>query len=305
MKKKIVVLGSFIVDLMARAPHLPTPGETVKGESFKLGPGGKGSNQAIAAKRAEGDVTFITKIGNDEFGDLALKTFKEEGFDLDYIFKDSKASTGTALIMVDSNTSQNEILVTLGACEYINDENMKVAEEVIKNSDILLTQLETNVDATEKAIRIASENGVKVILNPAPIQSISREILSLVHIITPNEVEASILTGIDVVTVEDASAAAKKLQEMGVKDVVITLGSKGVFVREGAREEFVESFKVNAIDTTGAGDAFNGGFVTALSEGKDIFEAALFGNALAGLSVTKIGTAPSMPMRKEIEELLK
>lgn len=304
MKKKVTVVGSFIVDLMARTPHLPKPGETVKGLSFKMGPGGKGSNQAIAAKRANCDVTFISKVGSDEFGDMALNTFKNEGLDTQYIFKDENLETGTALIMVDDCTSQNEIVVTSGACDNITKENLEICKQAIENSDILLTQLEINRDAIETTIKLAHENNSTIILNPAPVQEISDEILKLVDIITPNEVEASILTGHEVITVEDAKIAATKFQEKGIKDVVITLGKQGVYVKSGNEDKFIESYKVNAVDTTGAGDAFNGGFVTALSEGKDIFEACKFGNALAALSVTKIGTAPSMPMRKDIEALI-
>lgn len=304
MKKKVTVVGSFIVDLMARTPHLPKPGETVKGLSFKMGPGGKGSNQAIAAKRADCDVTFISKVGSDEFGEMALNTFKSEGLDTKYIFKDDALETGTALIMVDDTTSQNEIVVTSGACDNITKENLELCKEAIVNSDILLTQLEINRDAIESTIKLAHENNSLVILNPAPVQEISKDTLRLVDIITPNEVEASILTGCEVVTVEDAKIAATKLQDKGIKDVVITLGKQGVYVKSGKEDKFIESYKVDAVDTTGAGDAFNGGFVTALSEGKDIFEACRFGNALAALSVTKIGTAPSMPQREEIEVLM-
>lgn len=304
MKKKVTVVGSFIVDLMARTPHLPKPGETVKGLSFKMGPGGKGSNQAIAAKRADCDVTFISKVGSDEFGEMALNTFKSEGLDTKYIFKDDALETGTALIMVDDTTSQNEIVVTSGACDNITKENLELCKEAIVNSDILLTQLEINRDAIESTIKLAHENNSLVILNPAPVQEISKDTLRLVDIITPNEVEASILTGYEVVTVEDAKIAATKLQDKGIKDVVITLGKQGVYVKSGKEDKFIESYKVDAVDTTGAGDAFNGGFVTALSEGKDIFEACRFGNALAALSVTKIGTAPSMPQREEIEVLM-
>lgn len=304
MKKKVTVVGSFIVDLMARTPHLPKPGETVKGLSFKMGPGGKGSNQAIAAKRANCDVMFISKVGSDEFGEMALNTFKSEGLDTRYIFKDDALETGTALIMVDDTTSQNEIVVTSGACDNITNENLELCKEAIVNSDILLTQLEINRDAIESTIKLAHENDSLVILNPAPVQEISDDTLRLVDIITPNEVEASILTGCEVVTVEDAKIAATKLQDKGIKDVVITLGKQGVYVKSGKEDKFIESYKVDAVDTTGAGDAFNGGFVTALSEGKDIFEACRFGNALAALSVTKIGTAPSMPQREEIEALM-
>jgi ribokinase len=304
MKDKIVVMGSFVVDLMGRAPHLPQPGETVKGTTFKMGPGGKGSNQAVAAKRAKANVELITKVGKDEFGSIAINNFKAEGFNTDYVFEDENIETGAALILVDDVTSENEILVTLGACGNITQDDLISVKDIIKSADIFVTQLETNVDAIKTCIKWAHENNVKVILNPAPIQEISDEVLGMVDIITPNEVEASILTGINIETEIDARNAAIKLQEKGIENVVITLGSKGAYVRSGEVEEIINPYKVNVIDTTGAGDAFNGGFVTALSEGKSIFESARFGNALAALSVTKIGTAPAMPYREEIDTFM-
>lgn len=301
----IIVMGSFVIDLMGRTPHLPKAGETVKGNTFKIGPGGKGANQAVAAHRAGADIKLITKIGKDEFGELAKNNFIKEKMDISHIFEDSERETGAALIMVDENTSENKIAVIPGACENITDKDIEASSHLIKNCKYFLTQLETNVDSIEKTIKMASESGATVIFNPAPIQPIQKDILKYVDIITPNEVEASILTNMKVETIEEAKIAAKKLQEMGVTNVVITLGSKGCYVKTSKEEKHIPSFKVNAIDTTGAGDAFNGGFVTALSEGKDIFESAIFGNAVAALSVTKLGTAPAMPYRNEIEVFIK
>ena len=249
-------------------------------------------------------MTFISKVGKDEFGEMALNTFKNEGLDTKYIFEDENLQTGTALIIVDDVTSQNEIVVTSGACDNITKEDLQTCKDAIINCDIFLSQLEINRDAIEANIKLAHENNATIILNPAPVQDISEDVLKLVDIITPNEVEASIITGYEVVTVEDAKVAAKILQEKGIEDVVITLGKQGVYVKSKEEEQFVKAYTVDAVDTTGAGDAFNGGFVTALSEGKDIFEAARFGNALAALSVTKIGTAPAMPTRKEIDTLM-
>lgn len=305
MNKKITVMGSFVVDLMARAPHLPVKGETVKGTTFKMGPGGKGSNQGVAAKRAGADVTMITKLGKDDFADIALKSFKNEGMDTNLIFQDENEPTGAALIMVDENTSENEIVVTLGACNHITDEDIEKAKESIKNSNVFLTQLETNVDAVEKAVDIAYKSGVKVILNPAPVQPISDELLKKVYILSPNEVEASILSGVKVDSVETAEKAAKVLMSRGCENVIVTLGNKGALVVTKEKTEFIKALKVDTVDTTGAGDAYNGGLATALAEGKDIFEAAKFANAVGALSVTKIGTAPAMPYRKEIEEFIK
>lgn len=303
-KAKITVMGSFVVDLMGRAPHLPVKGETVKGSTFKIGPGGKGSNQGVAAQRAGADVVMITKIGKDDFAGIALKSFENEGMDIRYIFQDEIHSTGAALIMVDENTSENEILVTLGACGYITNEDIERSREEIENSKVFLTQLETNVDAVEKAVEIAHKKGVMAILNPAPVQAIKEELLKKVDLLTPNEVEASILSGVEVKSIEDASKAAKVLMEKGAKNIIITLGSKGSLVVTKDKEKFVKSIRVNAIDTTGAGDAYNGGLATALAEGKDIFEAAEFASIVGALSVTKIGTAPAMPYREEIEKFL-
>lgn len=301
-KAKITVMGSFVVDLMGRAPHLPVIGETVKGSTFKMGPGGKGSNQGVAAQRAGAEVTMITKLGKDDFSQMALKNFKNENMDTSYIFQDGKYPTGAALILVDEVTSENEILVVLGACEHILTEEIELARQTIENSAVFLTQLETNVDAVEKAVDIAYQKGVPVILNPAPVQRISEELMKKIDILTPNEVEASILSGIEVTTVEEASKAAKVLLNKGAKNVIITLGSKGSLVVTKDKEKLIASIKVNAIDTTGAGDAYTGGLATAFAEGKDIFEAAEFANIVAALSVTKIGTAPAMPYREEIEK---
>lgn len=301
---RVVVMGSFVVDLMGRTPHLPQPGETVKGNVFKIGPGGKGANQAVAAHRAGADIKLITKIGNDEFGELAKNNFIKEGMDVSNIYIDDNRETGAALIMVDEVSSENKIVVIPGACENITDCDIETSSKLIKGCDFFLTQLETNIDSIEKSIKLAAEHGAKVIFNPAPIQPISKEILKYVDIITPNEVEASILTGIKIESENDAKIVAKKLQEMGVKNIVITLGSKGCYVKTENEEKFIPSFKVEAVDTTGAGDAFNGGFVTALSEGKNIFESAIFGNAVAALSVTKLGTAPAMPNRDQVNRFL-
>lgn len=302
---KITVMGSFVVDLTGRAPHLPVTGETVKGSTFKMGPGGKGSNQGVAAKRAGADVTMITKVGKDTFGKVAIENFKKESMDTKYIFEDSNSETGAALIMVDEVTSANKILVILGACGRITNEDIEAARQNIEESGIFLTQLETNMDAIEKAIDIAHEKGVTIVLNPAPVQLVSDELLGKIDIITPNEVEASILTGVQIESDDDVRKAAEVFLAKGVKNVIITLGSKGVYARTKDEEKFIPVIPVKPVDTTGAGDAFNGGFVTALAEGKDFFEAARFGNIVGSLSVTKLGTAPSMPYREEIEVFLK
>jgi len=301
----VTVFGSFVVDLMARAPHLPVPGETVKSSMFKLGPGGKGFNQGIAAKRAGADVTMVTKLGKDAFAEIALSKLKEENMSTEYIFQTEEFPTGTALIMVDENTSQNQIMVTLSACDTFNDSDIEKVTPLIKKSGFLLTQLETNVDAVEKIVSIAKENEVQVILNPAPIQPIRDELFKNVDIITPNEVEASILTNVEIKTPEDALKAAEILMNKGVANVVITLGKMGVLAVTKDKHQLFHNYDVKVLDTTGAGDAFNGGFVTALSEGKNIFDACFFGNVVSNLAVTKLGTSVAMPSREEIDEFIK
>ena len=300
-KSKIVVFGSYVVDLTSWAHHLPVPGETVKGSSFKMGPGGKGSNQAVAANRAGADITLVTKVGNDVFGQTALSFYKMENMDTQYVFVDEKKETGTALIMVDENSAQNEILVVSGACDNITDQEISKTEQLIDEASIILLQLEINMDAIEKVIDMAHKKGKLIVLNTAPAQKLPDSLLKKVDIVTPNEVEAGILADMKVETEQDAEKAARILMDKGVQSIVITMGKNGVFVMTADRKEFIPSKKVKAIDTTGAGDAFNGGFVTALSEGKDIFEAARFGNIVGALSVTKVGTAPAMPYRIDID----
>ena len=294
------------MDLMARAPHLPATGETVKGSVFEIGPGGKGSNQGVAAHRLGSNVTMITKIGTDFFGhEVALRSFQNEGMDTSFIFKDDKLATGTALIMVDENTSENKIVVTPGACDNITESEIEKARGSIETSEVFLTQLETNMEAVEKAVDIAHAKGVKIILNPAPARKVSEEILKKIDILTPNEVEASILSGVQIDTMEDAKKAARALMSKGVGNVIITLGSNGALVVTAKDEKFIESPNVDAVDTTGAGDAYNGGLATALAEGMDIFEAAEFANTVGALSVTKIGTSPAMPYREDLDRFLK
>ena len=303
MAKKVVVFGSFVADMTGRGPKFPVAGETVLGSAFKVGPGGKGSNQAVAAHRAGADVCFITKLGADTFGQMARSFYEAEGMDTRYLLIDPEASTGGALIMVNEQTAQNEIMVILGACNQFSDADLESRREKIESADILLLQMETNPDALEKVIRMAYEKGVRMVLNPAPARPIADELLGMIDTVTPNETEAFTLTGVKVENKEDAHRAAQVFLSKGVKNVVITLGEHGVYVTDGAREELYERITVMAVDTTGAGDAFNGGFVMALSMGKDLFEAARFGNCTGALSVTKIGTAPAMPTREEIEAL--
>lgn len=274
MEKKVTVFGSFVVDLMARTPHLPAAGETVKGTVFKMGPGGKGFNQGVAAHKAGADVTMVTKLGQDAFADIALNTMNELHMDTGRVLYSDTTETGCALIMVDENSSQNEIVVILGACNTITDQEVDSLEDLVGQSEYLLTQLETNVSSVERIVDTAYRKGVKVILNTAPVQPVSDELLGKIDLITPNEVEAEILTGIRVDSEEAADKAADWFFSKGVKNVLITLGQRGVYINTGEKKGIIPAYKVDAVDTTGAGDAFNGGLLAALAEGKDLWEAA-------------------------------
>jgi len=303
--KKIVVLGSFVTDLAGRAGALPLPGETIMGSSFKMGPGGKGSNQAVAAHRMGADITLITKVGNDVFGKAAISFYQSEGMDTEYVLVDKKYETGAALILVDDNTAQNAILVVSGACAKFTKEDLAHCAPLLKTAGVLLLQHEINFDIQYAAIDIARASGSLVVLNPAPAMDIPEEILKKIDVITPNETEAKGLTGVTIETCEDAARAARVLIERGIGKVVITMGALGAYATDGDREEHLPCLPVEAIDTTGAGDAFNGAFATALAEDKDVFTAQRYGNAAGALSVTKPGTAPAMPTRAEVEQLYK
>ena len=305
MKKKIVVFGSFVVDLMGRGPHLPVPGETVKSGFFKMGAGGKGFNQGVASHKSGGDVTMITKLGKDTFAEIALGTMRELGMDTSRVIQTEEYATGVALIEVDENSGQNAIMVIPSACDHITDAEVAALKEVIEGADILLTQLETNMSSIRGVIDMAYAAGKTIILNTAPVQPVEDALLSKVTIVTPNEVEASILTGVKVVDEQSAAQAADWFFQRGVKKVVITMGGMGAYVADGTRAGLTPAFRVSAVDTTGAGDAYNGGFVTALSEGSDIFAAARFAAATAALSVQRMGTTPAMPTRAEIEDFLR
>lgn len=304
MKKKITMFGSFAVDMMARTPHLPAAGETVRGNLFKQGAGGKGFNQAIAAHKAGADIALITKLGRDSLSKVATDAMDAVGLSKEHLFYHETEATGVALIMVDEHSSQNKIVIVPGACATIHDEDIKKAENCVKESAYLLLQLEVNQDANEKIAKLAKENGVRVVINTAPCQSVTDEFLSGAYLVTPNEVEAEALTGIAVMDLKSAERAACVFTDKGVQNVVITLGGRGVYLYTEGKSEIIPAYKVKAIDTTGAGDAFNGGLVAALAEGKDLHDAVRFANALAAISVQRLGTTPSMPSREEIDAFL-
>ena len=303
--KNIVVLGSFVADLTSRQKGLPRPGETILGNSFTVGAGGKGSNQAVAAHRAGANVILSTKLGHDMFADIALDFYKKEGIPVDYVFRDDTLSTGIALIMVDEVSAQNLIVVVPSACMNLLPGEIDIVSGAIRSADILLVQMEINPEATFSAINIAHTAGVPVLFNPAPAGFVPDEVFHKITVITPNETEAEALTGIEVATKEDAGRAAKILQKKGVENVIITMGDRGAVLMTPEAETWIDSIAVDAVDTTGAGDAFNGGLAAALSEGMDLIRATKFANCVGALSVTRRGTAPAMPYRSEIDALMK
>ena len=306
MTKPISILGIFVADLTFRTDRMPIKGETFIGNSFKLGPGGKGSNQAVAACRAGAKTNFITKIGKDTFGDMAMKLYSDEGIDSKYVWQIEKIATGAASIVVNEETSDNVIIVVPGAADKMTRRDIDLAEPGIADSAYFLASLEVPIDVMKRGLEVAKRNKISTILNPAPAVILPNEVYGLSDYFTPNETEASMLAGIPVKTVEDAKSAAKIFLERGVKNAVITLGELGVYVRNSEINQHLPSFDMGdkVIDTTGAGDAFNGGFAYALSEGLSLVEAIRFGSATAALSVTRLGTAPAMPFQNEIIELL-
>ena len=301
----ISILGIYVADLVFFADKIPVTGETILGKEHIIGPGGKGSNQAVAAARAGGQVSFISKIGKDSYGEMAMKMYAEENIDATNVIVSEEFATGAAGIMVNKKTGENAINVVPGAAGRITKRDIDLAINSIKQSSIFLTQLETPVDVVEYSLKIAKSHNVTTILNPAPGIKLNSEVFSLVDYITPNEIEASFYADQKIVTDEDVKNAASKLLAKGVKNVIITLGEKGAYFSNNNEDFYVEAFELKnkVADTTGAGDAFNAGLAVGLTEGKSIREAIKFANAVAGLSTTKIGTAKSMPKRVEIEGL--
>ena len=302
----ISVLGIFVADLVFFGKKIPDEGETILGNNFVIGPGGKGSNQAVAAAKAGVKTHFISKIGDDQFGQMAKKIYDEAKVDYSNVIISNEHSTGAAAIMVNEQSGANAINVFPGAAGVITNSDIDNAEEAIKNSKIFLTQLEAPKDTVMYAIKKAKELGVQTILNPAPAADIDKSIFPFIDYFTPNETEASFYVKHPVETLDDASRAAKTLIEMGINNVIITLGEKGAYFAN-ANETFsspIAKLSNPVVDTTGAGDAFNAGYAGALTEGQSIKDAIAFATATAGLSTTKIGTANSMPSREEIDKIL-
>ena len=304
-KKWVTVMGSFVADLAFRVDRVPAWGETLMGPSFQLGPGGKGSNQAVAAARAGGKVSFISKLGPDPFGDMARNLYAKEGIDTQFLFK-TQSPTGAAAIIIDAQKGENAIIVVPGACFEVTTAEVDSAKSLLADSSIFVAQLELSLPVVEHGLALAHSLGVPTILNPAPAMPLPESIYQHVDYITPNETETAILTGVSVTDIASAEKAADAFLARGVRNAIITLGAQGVFVKNAQLKAHVPAVNAGKVlETTGAGDAFNGGFAVALSEGMGLVEAARFGCVTAGISVTRAGTAPSMPTRAEIDALLK
>lgn len=302
--KPIVILGVFVADTAYRADRQPKIGETILGHRFVLGPGGKGSNQAVAAARAGGDTHMITRLGRDDFAKLARDTWAGAGV-TPHVTEDPDSYTGAAYIFIESATGNNAIIIAPGAAGRIDNNDIEANRALIEGAAVFITQLEQPIPTALHALRIARAAGVATILNPAPAAPLSDEMLALADYLTPNETEAESLTGLPVTTLDEAIAAADALLARGVGAVVMTLGERGALYHAAGRTAHVPVFSAGpVVETTGAGDAFNGGFAVALAEGRDAIEAVRFGCATASISVTRPGTAPSMPSRAEIDALL-
>ena len=299
MRSKILVIGSSNTDMTAKTETLPLPGQTLIGGDFTTGPGGKGANQAVAAARLGGDVSLVCKVGKDSFGDEALKHYAEEGLDTSLILRSDKPS-GVALINVDAK-GENCIVVAPGANMDFTDDDIEGAAEAIRNAGILLMQLEIPIPAVLKAARIAHEAGTLVVLNPAPYAPLPEEIFEYVDLFIPNETELSAYAGIEVNDVESAKRAAGIMVEKGVKKLIVTLGSKGSLITDGVTDEAVSPVKVDAVDTTAAGDTYCGALCVGLASGMTLAEAAALASRASAISVTRMGAQNSMPRKEEVK----
>ena len=304
-KKDIVILGVFVADTAYRASRQPRVGETIIGNEFSLGPGGKGSNQAVAAALAGGNVHFISRLGKDDFANMAISLWEKSGI-TPHVTQHSDSYTGAAYIFIENKSGNNAIIISPGAAASINHDDIVANKVLIQGARVFMTQLEQSLDAADSALSFAKEGGAITILNPAPAQPLEENILKLCDFVTPNEIEAEQITGIPVKSINDAEIAAGKLLEQGASAAVITLGEQGALFKDNNQIIHQPSFHVGpVVETTGAGDAFNGGLAVALSEEMPIDKALRFACATASISVTRPGTAPSMPSRDEIEALIK
>ena len=299
MKPAIVVIGSSNTDMVIKTEHIPVPGETILGGTFFMNAGGKGANQAVAVARLGGNTTLISKIGNDVFGKQSLQLFDKEGINTRHLFYDEDLPSGVALITIDEK-GENSIVVAPGANGNLYPQHLEQALDEIANATIILMQLEIPMETVEFVAKYAASKNVPVMLDPGPASKLSKELLSHINIITPNQTEAEMLCGISVDNMESAKKAAEAIHNMGVKHVVITMGALGVVVCSEGKIHTVATPKVKALDTTAAGDVFNGGLAVALSEGKSLTDSVNFGCLAAAVSVTRLGAQSSIPYRSEI-----
>lgn len=302
MKQKIFVVGSSNTDMVVKSQKLPAPGETIIGGTFLMNPGGKGANQAVAAAKLGANVTFVSKTGNDIFGKQAIQGFQREGINTDFVFTDLENPSGVALILVDAK-GENSIAVASGANGNLQISEVEKAIGQIMPNDTVLFQLEIPIRTVEFSIKKCFERGAKVILNPAPAQTLDESVFKYLDIITPNETEAELLTGIKVIDLNTAEQAALILHEKGVKNVIITLGSRGAYLHNETINHLIPAPIVEATDTTAAGDVFNGALAVALSEGQDLEQAISFACRAAAISVTRMGAQASAPKRSEINSM--
>jgi len=300
--KKILIVGSSNTDMVIKTQNFPAPGETILGGRFLMNAGGKGANQAVAAARLGGIVTFVGKIGDDIFGKQAVQQLEDEGINVDFVAVDPENPSGVALITIDVK-GENSIVVAPGSNGTLSAADFDKAMAMLNDSEFVLMQLEIPIPTVEHIARIAATKQKKVVLNPAPAAKLSDELLKNLYIITPNETEAELLTGIKVTDEPSALKSATFLHEKGIEIVIITMGSAGAFLFANGKSEIISAPKVEAVDTTAAGDTFNGALVVALSEGNTIQEAIAFANKAAAISVTRIGAQSSVPFRKEISNL--
>jgi len=298
-KPKIVVVGSSNTDMVIKLERLPGPGETILGEDFIMAAGGKGANQAVAAARLGGDVTFVARVGADIFGKQAIQNFQKEGINTDFIVMDNKNPSGVALIFVDKK-GENTIAVASGANNKLSKQDVAAAKQKIESANVMLLQLETPLETVQYAARLASEAGVKVVLNPAPARELDETLLRTITVLTPNESETELLTGIKVEDEKSAIRAAEVLKEKGVSEIIITMGDKGSFLIRDNKAILIPTKEINAIDTTAAGDAFNGALSYALAKKEPLDKAVRFANLVGALSATKLGAQPSMPTYDEL-----
>lgn len=297
--KKVIVIGSSNTDMVVRSEHLPRPGETVLGGGFMMAGGGKGANQAVAVAKMGHPVVFAAAVGKDIFGEEAVARYKSYGIDTTYIVR-KDAPSGVALILVDAS-AQNSISVALGANNELMLEDVMPALDIVEEGDIVLLQLEIPMSTVEACIGVAAAKGARVILNPAPAAKVGTAALSKLYLITPNQTEAEILTGVEVNDEASAVKAAEALCALGVKKVVITLGSEGALLYEDGKAEIIPARKVEAVDTTAAGDVYNGAMCAALAEGMSLRESLRFATKASAISVSRVGAQPSIPSRTEVD----